>query len=79
MHGQAGGSRLASATDSPRWSPCPWVTSITSHCSTESADFGDCGLPNHGSIRTTLPPGVRTSTQAWPYQVNVVSRPNVIE
>src|SRR6476619_2489212 len=29
-------------------------------------------------MRMTLSPGVRTSMQAWPYQVNVVSRPRAI-
>ena len=38
--------------------------------------WGCCGLPNHGSNRMVLPPGVPTSTQAWPYQVNVVSPSN---
>ena len=64
------------ATASPMWSPCPWVTSMMSQRSIESAVRGERGLPNHGSMRMTLPPGVRTSTQAWPYQVNVVSRPS---
>ena len=35
---------------------------------------GLCGFPNHGSMRMILSPGVRTSMQAWPYQVMVVSR-----
>ena len=73
MHGQAGRRRLASATASPMWSKWPWVTSIRSQRSIESAVRGLRGLPNHGSIRIVLPPGVRTSKQLWPYQVNVVS------
>src|SRR5688572_11427856 len=55
----------------PRWSKWPCDTSITSHCSTSSADLGEVGLLNHGSSRTTLPPGVRSSMHEWPYQVNV--------
>ena len=35
------------------------------------AALGDVGLPNHGSKRMTLPPGVRSSTQEWPYQVKL--------
>ena len=64
MHGQAGRSRLARATASPMWSQWPWVTSSRSQRSTESAVRGLRGLPNHGSMRIVLPPGVRTSTQA---------------
>ena len=41
--------------------------------STASAALGDVGLPNHGSRSTTFPPGVRSSTQECPYQVNVAS------
>ena len=54
MHGQAGRSRLASATASPMWSKWPWVTSIRSQRSIESAVRGLRGLPNHGSIRIDL-------------------------
>ena len=79
MHGQAGWSRLAIDTASPMWSPWPWVTSRTSHRSTWSAGFGLSGFPNHGSMRIVLPPGDASSTQAWPYQVMVVSRPSVID
>src|SRR5215211_4310710 len=32
------------------------------------------GLPNQGSNRIVLPPGVLTSQHEWPNQVNVVSR-----
>ena len=47
-------------------------TSITSHCSTSpTPSWATLGLPNHGSNRTTLPPGVRSSTHEWPYQVKV--------
>src|SRR5512141_1858122 len=42
---------------------------MTSQRSTAAAASGLRGLPNHGSMRTVRPPGVRTSTQAWPYQV----------
>ncbi len=79
MHGQAGRSRLASATASPMWSPCPWVTRSRSQRSTVSAGRGLFGLPNQGSMRTVLPPGVTViSTQAWPYQVILVSRSSPI-
>src|SRR2546425_3633467 len=47
---------------------------MTSQRSTRSAVFGLLGLPNHGSSRIVLPPGVVTSQQEWPYQVMVVSR-----
>src|SRR5664279_2180790 len=73
MHGQVGRSRLASATASPMWSPWPCVTRRRSQAVTASAAFGLFGFPNHGSIRIVFPPGVRTSTQAWPYQVIVVA------
>ena len=74
MHGQTGRSRLARASASPMWSKWPWVTSSTSQRSIESAVRGLRGLPNHGSSRMTLSPGVRISKQECPYQVNVVSR-----
>src|SRR5450759_4065285 len=75
--GQVGRRRLASASASPKWSLCPWVTSRRSHAVTAAAAFGLFGLPNHGSMRIVFPPGVLTSTQACPYQVIVVaaSRP----
>ncbi len=78
MHGQAGRRRAASATASPMWSPWPWVTSSRSSCCCVSAVRGLMGLPSHGSNRMTLPPGVRTSTAAWPSHVNEVSRPIAI-
>ena len=40
---------------------------------TAVAGFGLLGLPNQGSNRIVFPPGVLTSTQAWPYQVIVVA------
>ncbi len=39
----------------------------------ESAVRGLFGLAKNGSMMMVLPPGVRTSKQLWPYQVNVVS------
>ena len=48
----------ATARASPKWSSWPWVTSSTSHRSTASAERGLSGLPNHGSKRIVLPPGV---------------------
>jgi hypothetical protein len=44
-----------------------------SQAATSAAAFGLFGFPNQGSIRIVFPPGVRTSTQAWPYQVIVVA------
>ena len=57
MHGQVGRSRLARATASPMWSKWPWVTSIRSQRSIESAVRGLRGLPNHGSMRIDLAAG----------------------
>src|SRR6185369_3887490 len=42
--------------------------------SIESAVRGLFGFAKKGSMMMALPPGVRTSKQLWPYQVNVVSR-----
>src|SRR6478672_10654324 len=74
MHGHAGRSRLARGTASPMWSKWPCVTSNRSQRSIESAVRGLFGLAKNGSMMMVLPPGVRTSKQLWPYQVNVVSR-----
>src|SRR5436189_3360813 len=58
---------------SVKWSKWPWVASMTSQRSTSPGAFGLRGFANHGSNRTVLPPGVRSSQQEWPYQVIVVS------
>src|SRR3954471_6186133 len=48
--------RLAMSTVSPRWSPWPWVSRITSGC-TSSAVAAALGLPvRNGSVSTVAPP-----------------------
>src|SRR4051812_36485928 len=50
--------RLAMSTVSPRWSPWPWVSRITSG-STSSAVAAASGLPvRNGSVRTVVPPAL---------------------
>ena len=50
--------RLAMSTVSPRWSPCPWVSRITSGL-TSSAEAAARGLPvRKGSVSTVVPPAV---------------------
>src|SRR5204862_7206865 len=73
--GQRGRVRLAIGRALPMWSLWPWLTSMTSQRVTSSGASGLLGLANHGSKRTTTPPGVTISTQAWPYHVIVVLPP----
>src|SRR3954465_9014740 len=50
--------RLAMSTVSPRWSPWPCVSRITSG-STSSAEAAASGLPvRNGSVRTVVPPAL---------------------
>jgi hypothetical protein len=44
---------------------------MTSQRSTAPGGRGLSGLPNHGSRRIVLPPGVVTSQQEWPNHVKV--------
>ena len=79
MHGQAGRSRCASAT-APR--PCG-RRGRGSRAARRTARSTSVGARGSSGCRTTgrtgrLPPGVTTSTQAWPSQVIVVSRPIAI-
>src|ERR1700741_4528626 len=78
MAGQAGRVRLAIGIALPTWSAWPWLTRSRSHASTVSSARGLAGLANQGSNRTVTPPGVTSSTQAWPYQVIVVLPPDSI-
>src|SRR5438270_4593439 len=61
---------LASASRSPRWSVCEWVSKIASSLDTFFNSSGHQGFViTQGSISATCPDGVVSEKVAWPKYV----------